>query len=305
MSSEREYHIEKFDESKIADLENLYKAVYKKKNPYLYFTKKYDTAYTGISHVGYMAYKGNIPIAYYGVLPCFIQYESRMILAAQSADTMTHPEHRYKNLFFDLSNMCFDLSKQNGIELIYGFPNQNSYHGAIKLGWQMTEIMDCFAIPVHVSLFAKVLNRINKRNPGTVLKKYITAKNGLKNSVIPDGFSGVFRNESYSDYKTYSKTYVLQIAGSNIWISVKNGITIGDIDTNENEFNALVSTIKELAAMLRISMIYFHACNETFLHNLFKKRFESIPSFPVLFQNFNQAIDIKKIKFTFADIDIF
>ena len=33
-------------------------------------------------------------------------------------------------------------------ELIYGFPNQNSYHGAIKLGWQMTEMMECFKIPV-------------------------------------------------------------------------------------------------------------------------------------------------------------
>ena len=94
-NGEKEYRIERFDESRIGDLEKLYAAVYKKKSPPSYFLKKYDTAYTGISYIGYIAYKENLPIAFYGVIPCFIQYENRLILSAQSADTMTHPGHRY------------------------------------------------------------------------------------------------------------------------------------------------------------------------------------------------------------------
>ena len=132
-NAEKEYQVIRLNKNNISDLEKLYALVYKKKIAHFYFSKKYNTAYTGVLYTGYLAYKENIPIAFYGVIPCFIQYENKMILAAQSADTMTHPEHRYKSLFFDLSNMCFDLCKQNGIELIYGFPNQNSYHGAIKL----------------------------------------------------------------------------------------------------------------------------------------------------------------------------
>jgi hypothetical protein len=304
-NDQSEYVIKRFAENNISDLEQLYLSVYKKKSPPSHFLKKYDTAYTGISHIGYIAYKGAIPIAFYGVIPCFIQYENRIILSAQSADTMTHPEHRYKNLFLDLSNMCFDLSRQNGIELIYGFPNQNSYHGAIKLGWQMTEIMECFKIEVHANPLVKVLNRINKKEPDSVLKKYLVKEKGLPNSVIKDGFSGVYRDENYLRYKTYSSTYLLQVANSKIWISIKNLVTIGDINIEENSFNELVETIKKIVAKLGMNTIYFHACKETFLYKLFKEKFESIPSFPVLFQNFNESIDIKKIKFTSADIDTF
>jgi hypothetical protein len=300
-----EYLIKRLDENNISDLEQLYEAVYKKKSPSQYFSKKYDTAYTGISHIGYMAYKGAIPIAFYGVIPCFIQYENRIILSAQSADTMTHPEHRYKNLFFNLANMCFDLCKQNSIDLIYGFPNQNSYHGFIKLGWQMTEMMDCFKIPVYINPFVKALNKINKKHPDSVLKDFIINEDGLKNSVIQDGFAGVYRDENYLRYKTYSNTYVLQIASAKVWVGTKNGLSIGDIYTDKNDFDELIKTIKKIASKLGTSVIYFHACKQTSLHTLFEQNFDSISSFPVLFQNFSENIDIKKIRFTFADIDIF
>ena len=113
------------------------------------------------------------------------------------------------------------------------------------------------------------------------------------------------RDENYLRYKTYSNTYVLQVANSKIWINIKNWFNIGDIETDKTDFDALIKTIKKLAVKLGTSQIYFHACKETFLYKLFKERFESIPSFPVLFQNFNEGIDIRKIKFTFADIDIF
>jgi hypothetical protein len=305
MNNEREYRVKRLTENNIVDLEQLYAAVYKKKSVPSYFQKKYETAYTGVSYIGYIAYKDALPIAYYGVIPCFIHYENSLILAAQSADTMTHPEHRYKNLFFDLSNKCFELCKQNGIRLIFGFPNQNSYHGAIKLGWQMSEIMDCFKIPVSISPFAKLLTRSNKKDSAIVFKKYITGENGLGNSAIKDGYAGVFRDENYLSYKTFSKTYVLQIVNSRIWINVKNGLNIGDIDVKENDFHTVINTIKKLAAKLGTATIFFHACKNTSLHALFEQNFDHFPSFPVLFQNFNESIDIKKIKFTLADIDIF
>jgi hypothetical protein len=303
--TEKEYSVVRLNGKNIVDLEKLYAAVYKKNAPGNYFAKKYDTVFTGVQHIGYLAYKEAIPIAFYGVIPCFIQYENNVILAAQSADTMTHPEHRYKNLFFDLSNMCFELCKQNGIFLIYGFPNQNSYHGAIKLGWQMSEIMDCFTMHVHLNMFEKALSKIDKKRRFKVLKKYSTNEIGLKNSVIRDGFSGVLRDKNFLKYKTYSNTNVLQIANSKVWISAKNSLSLGDIETDENNFDGMIEAIKNLAKKLGISTIYFHACKETLLHKMFSKKFESIQSFPVLFQNFNDSIDIKKIKFTFADIDIF
>src|SRR3954451_14581346 len=135
--------IERLDFSRLKDLEALHKAVYGCLPPNNYFQKKYDTSYTGTSYIGYIAYnKEKFPIAYYGVMPCHIQYKNEIILSAQSGDTMTHPMYRYKGMFVELSRMTFELCKASGIKIVFGFPNQNSYHGAIhKLGWTMTEQM--------------------------------------------------------------------------------------------------------------------------------------------------------------------
>ncbi len=305
MSDTNEYYIERFDESRIKDLEMLFAAVYKKKSAQNYFFKKYDTAYTGVSYIGYIAYKEEIPIAFYGVIPCFIRYENEIILSAQSADTMTHPDHRYKSLFLELSKMCFDLCKRNNINLIFGFPNQNSYHGAIKLGWQLSEVMECFQINVEQKIYKKILKKIDKGNTDRVLKPYITNEKGLTNSVVKDGFSGVYRDENYMQYKTYSKTYVLKNGESKIWVSVGGSLTIGDMLCNKSNFENTINAIKKIAVSLGIPVIYFHACKNTSTQKLFSEIFQSVPSFPALFQNFTDYIDIKKIKFTFADIDIF
>src|SRR5205085_10256014 len=111
---------------------------------------KYNTAYTSAEYVGYVAYNTQgIAVAYYGVVPCILQCGDEKILSAQSADTMTHPGFRYKGMFVELSNITFDLCKKSGIKIVFGFPNQNSYHGAVhKLGWKMTDTMECFMIPV-------------------------------------------------------------------------------------------------------------------------------------------------------------
>jgi hypothetical protein len=308
-----EYKIIKLDEKNIGDVEKLYTAVYEKKPPPDYFKRKYNTTYTGVSNIGFIAYNTeNLPIAYYGVIPCFIQHADKIILAAQSADTMTHPEFRYKGMFVELSNVCFDLCRRNGITLIFGFPNQNSYHGAVhKLGWKMTETMDYFVIPVktfsleHLASKFAPLKKLYVKYVKLMLHKYLIAESGLANSVISDGYAGVYRNKQYLQYKTYSSTQVIKIDESKLWIKINNGLLIGDIVLPENSFDKLIHKVKKIARKLGVSQIYFHACKHTRLHNLFAKRFNAIPSFPVLFQDFGSGLPLEEIKFTFADIDIF
>ena len=147
----REYSIARLDENKLKDLEILYKVVYGHKPAKNYLLKKYNTAYTGAQYIGHIAYdKENIPIAYFGVIPCFIQYGDQIILSAQAADAMTLPQYRYKGFFVALAKKTFDLCRAAGIKLVFGFPNQNSYHGLVhKLEWKMTEYMECFTIPAN------------------------------------------------------------------------------------------------------------------------------------------------------------
>jgi len=139
-----------------------------------------------------------------------------------------------------------------------------------------------------------------------VLKKYLVAENGLNNSVLPEGFAGVHRNANFLAYKKYSSKNVIQIGKSQLWIKTGNGLVIGDITgLDEYNFEEVMHTLKSLAFKLGIKCIQFHSSPGTTYHTLFCRYYQAEPSFPVLFQDFGSCIPLKKIKFTFADIDIF
>jgi GNAT superfamily N-acetyltransferase len=309
----KEYRIERLNKDNLADVAKLYTAVYGKPAPFDFFLKKYDTAYTGKQYIGFIAYNNHqVAVGYYGVIPCFLQHKEDIILSAQSADTMTHPQYRYKGLFVELSNRTLDLCRSEGIRLIFGFPNQHSLHGAVhRVGWKVTEKMDCFIIPVRSVPFKKVvaklafLQSLYARYQQWILKKYLRPLQGISNSVIGDGYVGVYRDADYLTYKTYDQTRVIQIGESLVWIKLNSRFIIGDMQLAPDRFADVMRCLKQLAAKLGIHQIQFHTSMNTGLHAYFVKRFEPVPSFPVMFQDFGSGIRLDKIKFTFADIDIF
>src|SRR6185312_4368304 len=104
--------IERLSPENIPDLSALYQSVYQRVPAHDYFSKKYDTIYTGARTIGYLAYNElKHPIAFYGVIPTLLWHEGKSILAAQSADTMTHPGYRNMGLFPRLANHTYTLCK--------------------------------------------------------------------------------------------------------------------------------------------------------------------------------------------------
>jgi hypothetical protein len=211
----------------------------------------------------------------------------------------------------ELSNLTFQLSRSEGIRLIFGFPNQNSLHGAIhKLGWKMTETMDCFKIPVTTFPLEKIAHKFSFLKPlyrwhiKKKLAKCLDPSQGIANSVIEEGYSGVCRDQKYLSYKTYHNTSVICIASSLIWIKINPGFIIGDITLND-DFEVILDGIKKIAAKLGITELQFQSSTGIKLHRLFSERYQPVPSFPVLFQDMDSGLSLSKIKFTFADIDIF
>ena len=309
----KEYRVDRLNDSNLKDLAKLHSEVYGTPVDENYFLRKYDTSYTGLENVGYLAYNPEgEPVAYYGVIPCLIKFKDEVMLSAQSADTMTHPQHRYKGMFVDLSNRAFELCRQLGIRLVFGFPNQNSYHGAVnKLGWVMTETMACFIIPVKTIPLESVarkmrLSKLYQQYARLILRRRMLSFHGTSNSVIPDGFAGVFRSEEYFAYKTYSPSRTLKIGDAKVWISNRPGMLIGDMENvSETNFEVVINKLRSTARTLGIRQIQFHCSPGTTLHRLFAQKFQPVPSYPQLFQDFGSPIAPEKIKFTFADIDIF
>ncbi|SHN27935.1 GNAT family N-acetyltransferase [Mucilaginibacter sp. OK098] len=308
-----QYIVERLNAKNLTDIERLYVAVYGKQVAPGFFTKKYNTAFTGVEYTGFIAYNNQRqPIAFYAVIPCFIKYGDQIILAAQSADTMTHPDHRIKGLFVELSLTTFQLCRDLNIQLLFGFPNQNSLPGAVnKLSWQITDTMDCFII--HTGNFSwkwvldrfSVLKILYGRYQKRILKRYLAKENRIDNSVFKDDCCGVYRDELYFKYKTYTDTKFIKINASILWVKISDVLLIGDISVLPDDFDDTMYELKKLANKLGIKQIHFHASPGTTLHSLFAMRFNSIPSFPVLFKVLDWDLQIDKIKFTSADIDTF
>lgn len=297
--ADKDYRVERLDAARLRDLEVLHEAVYGVKND---FSKKYDTAYTGVAYTGFIAYgAGNIPIAYYGVMPCFMQYGGKVFLAAQSGDTMTHPGYRYKGLFVELANRTYDLCRENGIQLIYGFPNQNSRHGLIdKLGWQMTESLDRFTIPVKSFIMERWMRKFFQAG---VLQPLLLPEPGLPNTF--ENFGGVLRDEKFLQYKKYNPSFVIQIGNAKIWFRLRQDLTIGDMECSQQDFLSVMNELKKITRRLGLSEINFQVSPGTKLHHLFASMYTPVVSFPVCFKDLGSGILLEKIKFSFADIDIF
>jgi hypothetical protein len=307
------YCIERLGKQNVGDLDKLHRVLYSRRHPAEYFEKKYDTSYTGVQHVGYIAYnEKRDPIAFFGVIPCFIRHEHELHLAAQSADTMTHPNYSFKGLFLHLATMTLELCREEGIVLVFGFPVQSALHSfMVKLKWQMTEMMDCYIVPVSIIPVERIIKklpftkRLYHRYQEKVLKDYLVDAHGTENSILKDGFAGVNRNAHYLRYRGYHKTYVIQIGASLLWVKVRNGLVIGDINCNPKDFDDMMEKLQKLALRLGVHRILFHTSHQTQLASMFAERYEAVPSHYVLFKDLGSKIPLDKVKFTYADVDLF
>jgi hypothetical protein len=307
------YNFERLSASNISDLYKLYTAVYHHQRTPGYFETKYDTAYTGVQYTGFIAYNNrNEAVAYYGVIPCFIKYEGKLIRAAQSTDTMTHPEYRHEGLFMQLARLTFKLCTQEGIKIIFGFANQNAVEGLEHLDWETNENMELYLIPVetipleNLAEHTPLLGRLYKEYQHRVLKKYLVPQKGIENSVLNDGFAGVNRDELYLNHKDCHDTQVLRIGKALLWVKIKsNAFIIGDIICADKDFDNIMQKVHKLASLLGLNQVQFQTSPNTKASGLFSKRYHFIPSFPIMFKTFVRSINPDKIKFTFADIDAF
>lgn len=309
----KDYTIERLCKDKFDDLDKLHRAIYKKPHTPGYFAKKYNTAYTGAEYIGYIAYNNkHEPIAFYGVIPYFIRYEDEIYLAAQSADNITHPAYRFKGLFVQLANLTFELAREEGICLVFGFPNQNALHGfLVKLKWHLTEMLDCYSLPVGMLPMENMARKIPptrklyQKYQQHVLKKYLVNAKGIENSVFKDQFAGVNRNGHYLHYRAYHDTQVIKLGKAYLWVKIKNGLIIGDINCEREDFDGMMQQLYKLAFRLGVHRIQFHTSHQTHLATLFSERYEGEPSYYVLFKDLGSGIPLDRIKFTYADIELF
>lgn len=62
--------------------------------------------------------------------------DGREISGALAPDTMVDPDYHRLGLFSDTASDVYSQLKNGGVTFLLGFPNGNSIHGALKLGWR-------------------------------------------------------------------------------------------------------------------------------------------------------------------------
>ncbi|GLU51252.1 GNAT family N-acetyltransferase [Dyadobacter frigoris] len=306
------YRFERLSHQGLTDLAWLYKAVYKKSLSLDYLAAKYDSVYTGHVFIGYIAYDQNgLPAAYYGVIPCFMSVSGVPLLAAQSADTMTHPDHQKKGLFFELATMTYVLCRKEHIRLVYGFPNQNSTTGLFKLNWQKIGELERFTFPVNTLPLEKIARqsvfsqKLYRRYAGIILKKYIIENQNLTKFPTPSEHVVLLKSDQYIQYKTYNESRTIKIGNACAWIKIQNGLIIGDISGFDNDFEEVILQLKKLCVKLGVHQLQFQESTKNRLHKLLKGHVDPAASFPIMIKDLGSGIDVSKIQFSFADIDIF
>lgn len=76
-------------------------------------------------------------IGHYAVIPMDVQVQGKLLKAAFSMTTMTHPSYSGKGIFTYLAEETYKLCQEKGFNFVYGFPNRSSYPSFVrKLKWQ-------------------------------------------------------------------------------------------------------------------------------------------------------------------------
>ena len=75
-------------------------------------------------------------VGQYALWPQRLRLGTEVVQAAQSLDTMTHPDYRGQGMFTVLAKEAMGYAEERGIEVLFGFPNSASYPGFVtKLDW--------------------------------------------------------------------------------------------------------------------------------------------------------------------------
>ncbi len=274
-----EYSFVRLNKDNLKDLIFLYKAAFNEITDLSFLEKKYNTSFFGKEDVGFIAYHqaSKTPAAYYGVFPIRMDLHGKELLAAQSGDTMTHPDHRGKGLFIKLAMQTYSLAKDLGIHFVFGFPNENSYPGFVKkLNWQHYSNVNHYKFKGSVFPMDKIVKKLpflrgihNLILPKTDTSSYFA--NSL--AVQQSNFGNVKHDPAFFKYKTYAPSFIVEIAGVKCWLKVDGRVWVGDIDyCDETKFNEVVDGLIAFTKRKLCSGLMFSVMENSTYDQRLKKR---------------------------------
>lgn len=305
-----DYSIERLSEAHIPALANLYNLCFRKNISPDWFRQKYNTENLGVKYIGFLALDQNKVAAFYGVIPCPVILEGQEILAAQSADTMTHPDHRNKGLFVTLARKTYKLAKNSNIRFLFGFPNQHSQPGAVKLGWDFSlPAMKLFQLTPRSLPYARLIFRsklLSQCYLGAI-RLTLGSDRGSTAGIFSKQRNGPKHDAAFIAYKKYSPAFFISINQTDIWVRLDGDMKIGLISTPpESDARPLLKKLKTLAAVLGCGRVVFITSHNTGLYKSLSPHLQPVDAFPTgIYRLTEERLPYELISFEYCDLDIF
>ena len=94
---------------------------------------------------------GGKMIASDGLIPFDLQLGGRTVKAAHSVKSMTHPDYKRQGIFRTMTDNSLAQGKANGIQVVLGFANTNSYPAYQKFGWTTLFDREVYVFPADIT----------------------------------------------------------------------------------------------------------------------------------------------------------
>jgi GNAT superfamily N-acetyltransferase len=232
----------------------------------------------------------------------FGQYEfvdkGKVIKAIYSYQTMVHPDFQRRGLFSLLTKKVIELAKEKNIDIIFNFPNHNSYYPFLKLDFKPLNSLKYWISPGTILQFITrfnplsikkpfLVNKIKAYDPST-LKKFERLAKNVKPYSIPNV---LYPNRTYGYLKWRYFSYAMhhyEIIESELgWAIVRVGkrgsfseAQIMDVFPNDSFTVQFLKSIKrQIKKQLKVGLIVFNMSDAHPLNNKMSSAgFLSVPN---------------------------
>ncbi len=120
-----------------------------------------------------------------GLIPFELYVRGKVLLAAHSVKSMTHPEFKRQGIFRTMTDNSVESGRQGGVDVIIGLANVNSYPAYEKFGWPTLFEKEVYIRPINI-----------KKNLLPRVKIGFLASLGNTMYKLYDGTRMSFKNES-------------------------------------------------------------------------------------------------------------
>jgi hypothetical protein len=277
--------------------------------------RKYAGEFAGVSGFSYAALtERGEAVAACGMLPWPIRFGDRVEIAAQVVDAATHADHRRRGLFTRLTELAHARCVAAGVSFFFAFPHRggDSYPGFVgNLGYTDIGLHNEYQCAIRTPWLERVARRTGASGPyrryvDRAFAPFSRPECSLRNSLAREGFAATDRDKAFFAYKLFAGSRVLELERGRVWLKVRHGIQVGDIDAeSEADMEACVRSLERLAVRLGVHRIVLHASRGTQGEQFFTKRYTQAPSVSVVYRNAVSEIPPERLRFTLGDLDNF